>query len=369
MRGLGIKIAGCSMGGALVLAAGVFGAAAPVSAAPQTATQTVAENGVYFWVDALYERVKLTTYGLGIHNLPSPAVFDAGPTQSFNPRLDGGGVRAAIGYGIPGTATRLEFGGSYIDASATQSATAPTAPGLAGLLMTGAGRNGGFNCSVGASCATTSVLDTDYGAWSFNGKVETDWKFGATTLTPSIAVFGGNTRADQTLSQALTIFNAAGAPVGTASYSARTKLEWRDLGARAGLHVSSTITPSFIIGWGGSVGVAARSVKFSGNDVSTTSGNPATFIVGSSALTLDDSKTVVLANTEANVTFNLTQSMSVHGFAGLNYDGDVPGIAGPSYTGSIFPSPTSRNAAQLVYDNQTNFYVGGGLKVSFGGVR
>ena len=296
--------------------------ATPVSAAPKTAQQTVSENGVYFWVDGLYEHVKLPTYGLGLHNTSSSPYVDVGPLQTFNPRLNGGGVRAAIGYGIPGTTTRIEFGGSYIDASASQSSSiSPTGLG-AGLLLTGAGVASGFNCQNAFACATTGVLGTDYRAWSLNGKAETDWKYGSVTITPSLAVFGGNTRADQTLTQALTYF-LGGAAINSGSYSARTELEWRDLGARVGLHLSSAVTPSFIIGWGGSVSVAARSVSLSGNDVSNST-NPAGFIVGSSALGLDDNRTVLLANAEANFIWHLTSVMSLTGFAGLNTTATFP---------------------------------------------
>jgi hypothetical protein len=219
---------------------------------------------------------------------------------------------------------------------------------------------------VNRICSATGVLRTDYRAWSFNGKAETDWQAGSVTLTPSLAIFGGNTRADQTLSQAFRGL-LSGFPASFANYSASTKLEWRDLGARAGLHVSSAVTPSFIIGWGGSVGVAARRVSFSGSDVARSAGFDLIF-VGSSALTLDDNKTVLLADAEANVTWHLTPAMSLTGFAGLRYDGDVPGIAGPSFVGRN-NAPTSRSAASIIYESQTSLYAGGGLVVKFGGTR
>jgi hypothetical protein len=340
----------------------------PVKAPPRAMVQQ-SSSGAYFWADGLYERVKLSPYSLGLaHNnsFPTAAGFlNLGPTQTHNPILNGGGVRAAIGYGTPGTTTRIEFGGSYIDASGTEVSSIASAPGFMGQLMSGAGLGTAFNCTAPFSCPTSGVLGTDYRAWSFNGKAETDWRFGSVTATPSITIFGGNTRADQTLSQAWSQFNGAGALVNTASYSADTKLEWRDLGARAGLHLSSAVTPTFTVGWGGWVGAAARSVKFLGNDVSN-SNNPGGIIVGSSTLTLDDSKTVFLANAEANVIWHLTPTMSLTGFVGVNYDGDVPGIAGPSFVNAAGGILVSPSAASLIYDNQTSFYAGGGLVVKFG---
>jgi hypothetical protein len=176
------------------------------------------------------------------------------------------------------------------------------------------------------------------------------------TVTPSLAVFGGNARADQTLSQAFTQFLGGGV-LETASYAASTRLEWTDVGARAGLHLRSAVTPSFSIGLGGSAALAARRVSFSGNDVSSSSN--AGIITGSSTLSLSDSKTPLLANAEAHFAWQLTPWMTVRGFAGLNYDSDVPGIAGPSYAGSIL-APT-RSAASLFYDHRTSVYAGGGL--------
>jgi hypothetical protein len=47
----------------------------------------------------------------------------------------------------------------------------------------------------------------------------------------------------------------------------------------------------------------------------------------------------------------------------------VAGIVGPSFAGQIFPAPTSRSEASLIFDRQTNLYAGGGVTIRFGGVR
>jgi hypothetical protein len=346
----------------LALAASAVIAAAPASAAPRTAAEVVAENGVYFWIDGRYERLKLPTYSLGFRNTGFLVhVDDRGPAQIFNPRLDGGGVRGAIGYRLPGTNTRIEFGGSYLDASTTESQTTSPGPGLLVQFMSGAFGAGAFNC-IGApisTCSATGRLDTDYSAWQFNGKAETDWRYGSVTVTPFVAVFGGNTRADQALSQSLTQVSIAGGQVHTADYSVITRLQWRDLGARAGLNLNTSVTPAFIVGIGGAVGVATRRVSLSGNDV----GSPSLLVphTASSALSLSNSKAVLLANAEASFTYRLAQMMALRGFVGLNFDSDVPGIAGPSFQIAALRS------ASITYANEMSFYAGGGLVVTFGG--
>jgi hypothetical protein len=338
-----------------------------VSAAPLTATQAASDSrhGAYVWVDGIFERVNLPRFSLGMfHNVAfaAPSV-DLGPVQQFEPRLDAGGVRGAIGTALPGTNARIELGGSYIEGSTGNAFSTPGVPGVAGLLMTGSGVNNAVGC-IAITCTVAGALRTDYRAWSLNAKALADWNFGSVIVTPSVAVFGGVTRADQALSQTLEL----GGGIGTgATYSASTTLQWRDIGGRAGINLRSFVTPSFVIGWGGSVAAAARKTDFSGSDAATTP-FPAAFPAGTSTLTLGDSRAALLANAEFNVSWQLTPAIRVAGFAGLNYDHDVPGIAGPSYAGSVV-APTSRSAATLIFDSQTNLYAGGGVTARFGSVR
>src|SRR2546428_2663210 len=75
---------------------------APVYKAPPPAVVT--DSGWYVWIDGDYQRVRLPAYALGLHNVRFPAApfVDAGPSQSFDPRLNGAGVRGAVGYRLPG---------------------------------------------------------------------------------------------------------------------------------------------------------------------------------------------------------------------------------------------------------------------------
>ena len=94
-------------------------AKAPVYKAP---VAIVEQSNYYFWLDGMYDRVRLPTYQLGYHNTAPAAPFtDVGAVQTFDPGLNGSGVRGGIGYVISGTSTKFEFGGSYVAAKANQS--------------------------------------------------------------------------------------------------------------------------------------------------------------------------------------------------------------------------------------------------------
>ncbi len=58
--------------------------------------------------------------------------------------------------------------------------------------------------------------------------------------------------------------------------------------------------------------------------------------------------------------------MTIRGFVGANYDGSVPGITNPTYTGSV-NGPTSTTPASIYYAHETSYYAGGGLVVRFAG--
>ena len=55
--------------------------------------------------------------------------------------------------------------------------------------------------------------------------------------------------------------------------------------------------------------------------------------------------------------------MTLRGFAGLNYDDAVPGLASPAYTGSL--AATSPVPAGITYAHETSYYAGGGAMVKF----
>ena len=226
------------------------------------------------------------------------------------------------------------------------------------LLINGGGPNNGFLCFfVGLPCTTAGTLKTDYSAWQLNGKVSTDWKFSSVTVTPSVAVFGGNTRVDQTLSQSLS--EPTNGIDGT--YFASTTQTWRDIGARVGLDVSVPVTTALAVRVGGWVGGANRITFLSGNDV----GSQIITGIFNSTLSVADSKNVLLANAEAGFSYGLAQMVALRGFAGLNYDGSVPGITSPTFGGIFNGPPTSRTAASIYYAHETSYYAGGGVAVNW----
>ena len=86
----------------------------------------ITQSGWYVWVD-------------GSHNTPADLrtrsqhdrdfnFSDLGHVQSFDPHLNGAGVRGALGYRVPGTAVRLEFGASYVKADGSSSQSGAAGP-------------------------------------------------------------------------------------------------------------------------------------------------------------------------------------------------------------------------------------------------
>jgi hypothetical protein len=195
------------------------------------ARPAVVVDDYYVWADAMYERVNLPTYSLGYKRVGAgPAFPDLGAAQSFDPHLNGLGVRGAFGYRLPGSDLRLEAGGSIVVARADQSQSTGVAPNLSLQFLNGFQFNDGRNCTLPTTCTVDGTLQTSYTAWQLNGRALYDARFGNITVTPSVAVFGGTARADQTLSQALTQAFPGGAFI--AGYAAETTLRWTDVGAR-----------------------------------------------------------------------------------------------------------------------------------------
>lgn len=334
--------------------------------APRGAVDEMPSVGFYVWLDGMYDQVALPTYQLGLHAANNSNLLDRGSAQKIAPHLNGGGVRGAIGYVVPGTGARFEFGGSYMNAKASDSNFTSTSAFGIGTQFINGSVGSGYVCSPAVffgRCDISGVLNTDCAAWQFNGKVAADRTFGSVKLTPFAAIFGGNTHAGQTLSQSFAyIDNATGVATATGRYSASTVLKWKDVGARAGLDVSVPVSAALAIGLGGWLGGVGREVSLTGNDsASDTFG----FFTGSGALSSGDRKTVLLANAETRFVYKFTPLAALHGFVGLNYDGGVPGIATPSFAGS-FADATSGPAARITYGSETSYYAGGGVTVKFG---
>ena len=343
----------------------VFAADMPVKAPVYKAPPAeVASGNFYFWLDGMYDNVRLPTYSLGLHGVGLVAGLpDLGTLQSFSPRLDGGGVRGAVGYMIPGTSARVEIGGSYIAARGTAAQnTNSTTTGVSSQLLNGGGAFA-FSCGGTLSCNTAGSLTTSYSSWQVNGKIADDLKYGTITVTPSAALFGGNSRANQSLTQAFTqMFTATGVVADTGSYAASTSLNWTDFGGRVGLDVTAPLTNALTFGIGGWVGAAARTVSMTGSDVAAST--PTTIFNGASAISSGGNKGVFLANGEAGFAYLWSPAVTLRAFGGVNFDNSVPGITNPTFAGSV-NTPTSTTPARIYFASETSYYAGGGFLVRF----
>ena len=338
--------------------------------APPTAAVTSA-NGFYFWLDGSYQSIHLPTYNLGFKTHPTGfGPTPSSPSDVFDPRATGWGIRGALGYILPhgtwpsafGTDARIELGGSYVKAKDRQNTASPSREfySLAGV---GGVSVASLDCT--AFCRTSSTLDTDYAAWLVNLKLASDFKAGVVTITPSISVLGGNTHNDQTLAQLLS--NASGF---ASNYTARSSLHWHDWGAKVGLDANARVTSWMTVGLGGSVGLVSRDASLSANDFGAIVGQP--FFDRAGAAVANARATPVIANVEGNVTFTPFRSVAIKAFAGLNYDSRVPGITAPNYlpafaSGGFGPGAVVASPAGIDFSNETSWYAGGGVIVKFGG--
>lgn len=348
---------------AALLGTSAFAADMPLKAPPPPA---VASGNWYFWIDGMYENVGLPSYGLGFHNIGIGSQADLGPAQSFDQRLDGAGVRGALGYMLPGSNIRFEIGGFYVAAQGSSSEATTLAAGAAPVLLNGAtpgSTTGGFLCNGagGFTCTTAGTLSASYDAWQINGKIAADRKYGVATISPFVTLFAGNTHNNDSLSQAFTQFQA-GTVFRTGSYSASTALNWTDAGGSVGLNVSVPVTTALTFAVGGWVGGASRTVSLSGSDVS--SFPTIVNFNGASAVSASDSRGVFLANAEASLAYAFRPNLFLRGFGGINYDGSVPGIMGPSFSGPL-DAQTSHTGAGITYAAETSYYAGGGFELRF----
>src|SRR5271166_287614 len=96
----------------------------------------------------------------------------------------------------------MEVGASYVTADGTTSLnSAAVGPTVSLLNLNGAGAIG-ILCNAGPTCSVTGSLTSSYNSWQLNGKAMYDWNLGVIKLTPSAALFGGASHANQTLAQA-----------------------------------------------------------------------------------------------------------------------------------------------------------------------
>jgi hypothetical protein len=342
----------------ILLATVALGHAASAADMPLKAPGVVAQSsGVYVWVDGSYQSIKTPTYDLGFRVVPTGAL--AGPAASFDPRATGYGISGGIGFALPngiflsnvGTNARIEFGGSYVNAMASQ--TNSISSGGAGNVPL---LNGVTNIATGCgtTCVVSGSLSTSYSSWQASGTFLTDYPINAATLTPSLGLFGGKSRTKQTLSDTMTFVGSA---VFT-QYDANTTLNWTDWGGRVGLNGSAPLTDWMTFAVGGRVGLAARNVSLTGSDSSFVSIFPGTTL---SSVAASQTTTAFVANAETSLIFKLAPRWSLRTFVGLHYDNKVPGISAPV---AVVGGGTS-TAAGIKYQSETSYYAGGGLTVTF----
>ncbi len=364
--------------GALLAFAPPLGLAVAADAPPPapvfTKAPAAASGGAYFWADGSYQSVKLPTYALGWSTATRNPIGGAlltnlGSGVQFDPRAAGEGASGGLGYVLPhgtfapvfGENVRIELGGSYVHATASQSAASgPTAFVLpnAFFLQLLNGTVGIFGAcgpgSVNIACSETATLSTSYTAWQGNAKIAGDFKSGPITLTPSAAVFGGDARNNQDLAASLAITDVFGATF-TQPYKASTSLRWTDFGGRLGADAKFDFTNWLAVGLGGYVGAADRSVTLGGCD--KVNASPC-FSIASGANT-----TALLANAEASITIKPISSVAITAFVGLNYDDRVPGIAAPTFTSPCCLLGTA--PATINFQAETSYYAGERASVKF----
>jgi hypothetical protein len=352
MRQLIVMLFGAAAVG-VACAPGALAADIPLKA-PGTVTQS---SGVYVWVDGSYQSIKTPTYDLGFRLVPTGAL--AGPAASFDPRETGYGISGGIGFVLPngiflsnvGTNARIEFGGSYVNATASQ--TNSISSGGFGLLPQLSGLTN-FATGCGVACAVSGSLSSSYSSWQASGTFLTDYQINGVSLTPSLGLFGGKSRNNQTLSNTMT---AVGSPAIT-QYDANTTLDWTDWGGRVGLSGSAPLTGWMTFALGGNVGLAARNVSLTGSDAAFISILPGTTL---SSVAASQTTTAFVANAETSLIFRLAPRWSLRTFVGLDYDNKVPGISAPV---PVLGGGTS-TAAGIKYQSETSYYAGGGLTLKF----
>lgn len=314
-------------------------------------------DNFYVWVDGTYNWVRLPSSSLGFHTLGPAPFLDNGPTQKFESKLDGAGVRGALGYVLPGSGVRFELGGSHVSADGSSHQTFATpVPSIGPVLLVGGSFGGGPVCNGGLTCVVAGSHRSDYASWEINGKVASDVPFGAFTFSPSLGLFAGNSHNHEVLSQALTQTNGG---IVTMNYQAEASLRWTDYGARIGLDAKFPIFGAWTVDAGGWIGVAQRDVSLDASDIIV--GN--IVAAGSSRIFASDVENVFLGNAEVGVTYTSSPNFRVRGFAGLNYDSKVPGISAPDFVGPFGAAPGT--ASKVAFSSETSYYVGGGALIKF----
>src|SRR5206468_9077499 len=91
------------------------------------------------------------------------------------------------------------------------------------------------------TCGLRSRLQGEFTSWKINLKGQSDFYMGSFTLTSSLALVGGQSDSDNSLSQLLTQFLGS-TTIDTDTYNANVKLHSGDGGAKLGLDVNASVT-------------------------------------------------------------------------------------------------------------------------------
>lgn len=333
------------------LGLGIGGVSAQTLLEPRTAQ--VANTGFYVRGDGTYQSIRLPRNEFGAFNITPAAPFGSlGPAYNAEQNLNGYGFSGAIGMRLS-SKIRAEVGASSLKAQGTGTGSYF---GNASVQYTTLGRT--FTANIaggpGAEHTTSSSLRSDVSAWSVNGKLMMDFDIGTVTVTPSLSMFGGRSRVDQSFADTTDYpFFAA------VFYSANSSLRWNDVGVKAGLQASAPLSNWLIVTAGGSLGFASRNASMSATDTLDNTG-PFFGLAGASAV-MDSRRTIpFIGNIEVGLTAAASSMIAVRAFAGLNYDSRMPGIQ----TGFVDAfSPVGR--ATIKFEGETSFYAGGGVVISF----
>jgi hypothetical protein len=334
-----------------------FAADLPLKAPPRAAV--VYTGGFYIWADGSYQSIPLPTYDLGFFTGVGNNIT---AVERHRPRVTGFGVDGGIGYVLPqgtlsplfGADARIEASAHYVNARSTENGSA-FLPIPVGAQLANGSLPFGVGCNAASPCTTASTLRSEYSAWRLELKGASDFKTGALTLTPSVAVFGGTARTDQTYTQIFSLLNPPVSPFNT--YRANSNLDWADIGIKAGLQASFAVTNTVTVAAGGTIGTASRLVDLSISDAYV----PAVGALGgASTLGTSADANPFLANAEASLYWKPSPLWSARLFGGVNYDSKVPGIVRPNIIGgNLVP-------ASIGYEALTSWYVGGGAGVKLG---
>jgi hypothetical protein len=330
---------------------------------------SASSGGFYVRAEGSYQSLDLPTVDLGQGRLillgPRGILANnanGGPIATFKPTVTGYGTEGAFGYVLRdgtlspvwGSHVRLEAGGSYVNADQSQSQSTILFPDTLSFQHVNGAQNFILICN-NDPCLTTTTLRSHYEAWQADIKAASDFPAGPLTVTPSLAIFGGEGRNDQTLAQATSFVGRALQL--TLDETASEK--GSDLfGTRVGLKGKLDVTPWLAVGLGGDFGFAARHISLVAYDNSLAS-RPARF-----ATTND--VTAFLAGAEASLIAKPLSNVAIKLFGGVTYDDHVPGIAAQNYPGAFFSNPQGGTPVSIRSSAEMGYYAGLGVVVHFG---